>query len=99
SITFPTVVCQDATTPVEVEIKNNSTLNLSNFYVQYEVDGVIQATEQYTGTISSGATGQFTFATEILSDVLGAHIVKAMVRGKNPVQQVNYQVNSAPVGS
>jgi len=97
--TFPTSICQGATNNVEVTITNNSALNLSGFYVVYEINGVVQGTEQFTSTINANTAAQFTFATPVVSTNTGNFVLAAYVRGKSPVVNQGYTVNAAPVGS
>ncbi|MBI1222161.1 MAG: hypothetical protein GC180_06110, partial [Bacteroidetes bacterium] len=99
AINFPTSICQGATNPVEVTITNSSAINLSNFWVVYEIDGVVHSTEKFTNTISSSNSSNFTFALPVVSNNTGSFVLKAYVRGKAPVTSVNYTVSSAPVGS
>ncbi|MDX5319667.1 MAG: PKD domain-containing protein [Bacteroidota bacterium] len=99
SINFPNVICQGSTDDVEVTIKNNSNLNLSNFWVIYEIDGVVQATEQFTNTINAGDSAQYTFTVPVNSVNTGGYLVTAYVRPKSPISNLNYNVYPAPVGS
>ncbi len=46
---------------VTVTISNNGDNDISNFEMSYDVDGINISTENYTETISSGLTTQFTF--------------------------------------
>ena len=48
---------------VTVEITNFGLQSISNFPVQYQIDGGSVVTENYNGTIASGATASFTFTT------------------------------------
>lgn len=99
AISYPANICQGEIVDVEVTITNNSALNLSDFKVQYEIDGVLKATEIYTGTINAGGSGNFTFAAKVNNTTTGNYVLKANVIGKTPVTQANYAVNPSPVGS
>ncbi|MDX5320043.1 MAG: PKD domain-containing protein, partial [Bacteroidota bacterium] len=99
AITFPNVICQGSTDNVEVTITNNSNLNLSNFYVVYEIDGKVISTEQVTTTFNANSVSNFTFALPVVSNNTGSYVLTAYVRGKSPVTNVNYTVYPAPVGS
>ncbi|HCS19877.1 MAG TPA: hypothetical protein DIW47_04840, partial [Bacteroidetes bacterium] len=96
---FPTTICQGATNNVEVTITNSSALNLSGFYVNYKINGVLQASQQYTGTINAGASATFVFSLPVVSTNTGNYTLEAYVRGKAPQVTQAYTVNPAPVGS
>ena len=57
-------------TEVKILIKNNGSLPMSNFSIELYLDGVLKATELYTGSIASGNYEEYTFnATLELSDI------------------------------
>ena len=97
--TFPTGICQGAINNVQVTISNNSALNLTSFYVNYKINGVLQSSELFTGTINAGASANFTFSTPVVSSVTGNFTLEAYVRGKTAAVSHPYTVNPAPVGS
>lgn len=99
SILFPGSICQGSTDAVEVTLTNNSTFTVSNFNVQYAINGVVQSTEMFTGSIASGQAAQFIFANPVVSNNTGNFALTAFVKGKAAIANVNYQVDPAPVGS
>lgn len=99
AINYPANICQGDIVPVQVTITNSSSLTLQNFFVQYSIDNVIRATEQFTSSLSPGASASFTFATQINNTATGSFTLRAMVRGKSPVVSRPYSVNPSPVGS
>lgn len=99
TLNFPTTVCQGSLTAVQVTVTNSSSLTLSNFKVCYSVNNVILATETYPGSLSPGASGNYTFTTPITSTNTGGYTLRAFVRGKTPTANVAYTVNPSPIGS
>jgi len=50
-----------STESVEVRVKNYGTLDQSNFDIELKLDDVVVATETYTGTLTAGESGNYTF--------------------------------------
>ena len=63
NITSPVSGSLSNSEQVSVEITNYGLQSISNFPVQYQIDGGSVVTENYTGTIAPGATVSFNFAT------------------------------------
>ncbi len=99
AINYPNSICQGDVVDVEVTIQNNSILNLANFYVQFEIDGQLKATEIFTSTINAGNSAVYKFTTQVVNSTTGGFVLKANVKGKSPVTQINYTVSPSPVGS
>jgi hypothetical protein len=63
---------------VEVSIRNYGLVSQGNFPVELRVDGNLVATENYTGTITSGDVDSFTFAQTVdLSNVGQTYSIEA----------------------
>lgn len=99
AILFPGDICQGSTDAVEVTLTNNSSFAVTNFNVEFAIDGNLQSTELYTGTIPSGQSAQLIFANPIVSTNTGTFNLTANVKGKSAIANVNYTVKPAPVGS
>ena len=99
ALNHPATICEKETTSVEVTIKNTDIEPRSNFLVQYKIDGVVQATEQYSNSIPAGQSANYTFTTPIFHDKAGNYVLTANVLGKKSFETMNYTVDPSPIGS
>ena len=60
-----------ATEIVEVSIRNYGSVDQSNFPVELRVDGILVATETFTGTVVTGTVETFTFMQTVDLSMLG----------------------------
>ena len=60
---------------VTATLRNFGSLPQSNFPVRYRLDAGAWVMESYTGTLASGASANFTFATPLVIGTTGAHTV------------------------
>ena len=75
---------------ITVEITNYGLQSVSNFQVQYQIDNGSVVTENYTGTIASGATATFTFATTAdMSNVGHTYTITASTALSNDQDNTN----------
>lgn len=99
SITYPSVLCEKETIPVEIEIKNTDAVPRNNFLVQYKIDGVVKSTETHSAFIGAGQTATYVFNVPIANNVPGNFVLTANILGKTAFVQQNYTVNPSPLGS
>lgn len=99
ALTHPSTICEKESTQVQITIENTDIEPRSNFLVQYKIDGVVQATEQYTSSIPAGQSANYTFNTPIFHATAGNYLLTANVLGKNTFLSQNYTVNPSPIGS
>lgn len=83
SITYPSVVCQGETIPVEIEIENTDAVPRNNFLVQYKIDGVVKSTETHSAFIGAGQTATYVFNVPIDNNVPGNFALTANILGKS----------------
>ncbi|MDX5321958.1 MAG: hypothetical protein LPK48_12980, partial [Bacteroidota bacterium] len=99
NLIYPSVVCEQDTTAVEITIENTDVEPRSGFLVQYKIDGNVIATEQYAQTIPAGQSANYTFNLPIPNGTPGNFTLSANVLGKNTFVSQGYTVNPAPIGS
>ena len=99
SLTYPSTICEKEVVPVEVEIENTDISPQSGFLVEYKINGVTQAAEQYTGSIPAGQTASYIFNMPIDNATAGNFTLTANILGKSSFIQQNYTVNPSPTGS
>lgn len=81
---------------ITVAIKNNSTSNpISGFPVKYRLNDGAVVTENYTGTIASGTTANYTFATKADFSQAGAYFVKSWVELPQDYNRSNDTIRAA----
>ncbi len=64
-----------ATEDIVISIRNFGSNDITNPEIQYTIDGGTPVVENYSGTITAGATEQFTFATQADLSVAGTHTI------------------------
>lgn len=69
--------CAAADLPVTITIRNFGQEAQSNFELRYRLDGGVEVVENYPGTLNSGASVDFTFATPVTIVGNGPHTVEA----------------------
>ena len=70
------VGCNLGQETVTVTVANFGALEQSNFPVEYRLDGGDPVIEMFTGTLASGATASFTFATPVDVSAPGQRVVQ-----------------------
>jgi len=82
-IISPASGCGLGVDSVEIEITNFGTGSLSNFPVQYSLNGGAPVVETFTGTIASGATATHVFATTVNLSTAGSYTLAAQTNITN----------------
>jgi hypothetical protein len=77
NITAPTDGILSANETITVSITNYGLQDQSNFPIQYQVNGGNAVTENYTGTVTAGATVSFTFSTTYDMSTTGDYTITA----------------------
>lgn len=90
-----------ASETVTVKVENKGTEEISSFSLKLTVDGADVATEQFNGSLASGAETEYTFTAKADLSVAGAHTVKveAVAEGdgdasNNAVEKIIYKVSA-----
>jgi len=82
-ILSPASGCGLGVDSVEIEITNFGTGSLSNFPVQYSLNGGAPVVETFTGTIASGATATHTFSTTVNLSTAGSYTIASQTNIAN----------------
>ncbi len=88
---------------VSVEITNFGTAALSNFPVEYSLNGAPAVVDTYTGTIPAGGVDTFNFAVPVNVSVVGSYTIDAYTVIPNDGDPTNdmdmVTINSIPIVS
>ncbi len=75
--------CFDNPIPVSINIRNNGTVIQSGFTVFYQYNNEEIVEEQYTSSIPSLITVNYTFQTEIIASSIGTHKIRVWTNLEN----------------
>ena len=89
----------DAIEIVEVVIKNNGKSSITGFSLQLKVDGVVKATETYSGTIASLSQIEYIFATRANLSAGGEHTVEVTATLTGDGNTANNSVSTTVVNT
>ena len=79
ALSIPTVIAQGSTT-VNGTVKNNGIVAVNGYTLEYVVDGGSPVSQNFTGSIAPGATGNFSFTTQWNATV-GSHTIALALSG------------------